>query len=179
MSTGKGKGNAIPLLAWADPEGSRRLRLPDFKTIGTWRWYCSYVPVLRTDVLPSSSVWRSKKTGLKILSDVAILREEGRYLGAHRNCKTATKFGAATVVGKSTVFVIDWVSVMSLVLVELFAVLICPHLVPSSVLGPRTWCAAWRLLSFLPQISIYNHKILRDRSSPFTSLVASLKLNTV
>jgi len=29
---------AIPLQAWTGPEGSRRLRLPDFKTIGTWRW---------------------------------------------------------------------------------------------------------------------------------------------
>jgi len=26
---------AIPLQAWTGPEGSRRLRLPDFKTIGT------------------------------------------------------------------------------------------------------------------------------------------------
>ena len=32
------KGKAIPLQAWTGPEGSRRLRLPDFKTIGTWRW---------------------------------------------------------------------------------------------------------------------------------------------
>ena len=32
---GKGKGKAIPLQAWAGPEGSRRLRLPDFKAIGT------------------------------------------------------------------------------------------------------------------------------------------------
>jgi hypothetical protein len=30
-----GKGKAIPLQALAGPEGSRRLRLPDFKTIGT------------------------------------------------------------------------------------------------------------------------------------------------
>jgi hypothetical protein len=29
-----GKGKAIPLQAWTGPEGSRRLRLPDFKTIG-------------------------------------------------------------------------------------------------------------------------------------------------
>ena len=29
------KDKAIPLQAWADPEGSRRLRLPDFKTFGT------------------------------------------------------------------------------------------------------------------------------------------------
>jgi len=31
------KKQAIPLQAWTGPEGSRRLRLPDFKTIGTWR----------------------------------------------------------------------------------------------------------------------------------------------
>ena len=30
---------AIPLQAWTGPEGSRRLRVPDFKTFGTWRWY--------------------------------------------------------------------------------------------------------------------------------------------
>jgi len=29
------KGTAIPLQAWTDPEGSRRLRLPDFKTVST------------------------------------------------------------------------------------------------------------------------------------------------
>jgi len=34
----KGKFKAIPLQAWTDPEGSRRLRLPDFKTINTRRW---------------------------------------------------------------------------------------------------------------------------------------------
>jgi hypothetical protein len=28
----------IPLQALTGPEGSRRLRLSDFKTIGTWRW---------------------------------------------------------------------------------------------------------------------------------------------
>ena len=31
----KVKGKAIPLQAWTDPVGSRMLRLPDFKTIGT------------------------------------------------------------------------------------------------------------------------------------------------
>jgi hypothetical protein len=31
----KGKGKAIPLQALTGPESSRRLRLPDFKTIGT------------------------------------------------------------------------------------------------------------------------------------------------
>jgi hypothetical protein len=34
----KGKGKAIPLQALTGPEGSRRFRLPDFKTIGTSRW---------------------------------------------------------------------------------------------------------------------------------------------
>jgi len=29
------KGTAIPLQAWTGPEGSRRLRLPDFKTVST------------------------------------------------------------------------------------------------------------------------------------------------
>ena len=29
------EGKAIPLLAWTGPEGSRKLRLPDFKTIST------------------------------------------------------------------------------------------------------------------------------------------------
>jgi len=31
----KGTGKAIPLQARTGPEGSRRLRFPDFKTIGT------------------------------------------------------------------------------------------------------------------------------------------------
>jgi hypothetical protein len=29
------KGKAIPLEAWTGPESSRRLKFPDFKTIGT------------------------------------------------------------------------------------------------------------------------------------------------
>jgi hypothetical protein len=32
------KGKSIPVQAWTGPEGSRRLRLPDFKTIGILRW---------------------------------------------------------------------------------------------------------------------------------------------
>ena len=41
---------AIPLQAWTGPEGSRRLKLPDFKTIGTWRdWGCQpYAPAAFT-----------------------------------------------------------------------------------------------------------------------------------
>jgi len=34
-SEGKVKGKAMPLQAWTGPEGSRKLRLPDFKIIGT------------------------------------------------------------------------------------------------------------------------------------------------
>jgi len=34
---GKGKGKTIPVEAWTGPEGSRSLRLPDFKTVGSWR----------------------------------------------------------------------------------------------------------------------------------------------
>ena len=30
----KGKWKTIPLQDWTGPEGSRRMRLPDFKTIG-------------------------------------------------------------------------------------------------------------------------------------------------
>jgi len=35
---GKCKGKAIPLKAWTGPEVSKSFRLPDFKTIGTWKW---------------------------------------------------------------------------------------------------------------------------------------------
>jgi len=40
------KGNAIPLQAWTGLEDSSSLRLPDFKTVYTWRWLgCkSYAP---------------------------------------------------------------------------------------------------------------------------------------
>ena len=33
-----GKGKAIPLQSWTGPEDSRRLRFPDFKTIGIRKW---------------------------------------------------------------------------------------------------------------------------------------------
>jgi len=35
MSCEESNGTAIPLQAWTGPEGSRRLRLPDFRSIGT------------------------------------------------------------------------------------------------------------------------------------------------
>jgi hypothetical protein len=34
----KGEGKGIPLQAWTGPAASRKLGLPDFKTIGTRRW---------------------------------------------------------------------------------------------------------------------------------------------
>jgi len=43
MHLGKGKGKAIPIQAWTGPEVSRRLRLPDFKTIGTCIY--GFIPV--------------------------------------------------------------------------------------------------------------------------------------
>ena len=32
ISASKGKGKAVPFQAWSGPEGSRKLRLPDFMT---------------------------------------------------------------------------------------------------------------------------------------------------
>jgi hypothetical protein len=34
----KGKDEAMPWQAWTGPEGSRTMRLPDFKTVSTWWW---------------------------------------------------------------------------------------------------------------------------------------------
>jgi len=33
MGKGKGKGKSVPVQTWTGPEGSRRLRLPDFMTV--------------------------------------------------------------------------------------------------------------------------------------------------
>jgi len=34
-SSSSSSGKAVPLQTWTGPEGSSRLRLPDFKTVGT------------------------------------------------------------------------------------------------------------------------------------------------
>jgi hypothetical protein len=47
---GKGKGKAIRIQAWTGPEGSRRLRLPDFKKI----WH---VKVVRLSALSNSRLY--------------------------------------------------------------------------------------------------------------------------
>ena len=46
--TGKGKGKSVPLQAWIGPEGSRKLRFPDFVTTAQDGGRLS---VLRTDRL--------------------------------------------------------------------------------------------------------------------------------
>jgi hypothetical protein len=53
-----GKGKAIPLQLLTGPEGSSRLRLPDFMTIGTGRWQgCQpYAPAVFT---PRKYSWYS------------------------------------------------------------------------------------------------------------------------
>jgi len=38
INSDKKNGKAIPLQAWTGLEGSRRLRFPDFMTIGTRKW---------------------------------------------------------------------------------------------------------------------------------------------
>ena len=55
----KGKGKAIPLQAWAGPEGSRRLRLPDFKTIGTHEGGKVVSPTHRSPLPPRKYSWYS------------------------------------------------------------------------------------------------------------------------
>jgi hypothetical protein len=45
----KAKGTAVLLPAWTGPEGSRRMRLPDYMTVGTQRWQCQpYAPAAFT-----------------------------------------------------------------------------------------------------------------------------------
>ena len=107
------KSKAIPLQAWTCPEGSRRLRLPDFKTIGTWIWpplplrkYFWYSLLLeaesisgpywgRKDYVNEKFQWREWKSNQ---------RPSGLQRSASTNCATAyprakgklNKFNATT-----------------------------------------------------------------------------------
>jgi hypothetical protein len=50
-----GEGKAIPLQPLTGPEGSRRFSLPDFMTIGTWRWQgCQPYPPLPPGNIPGT-----------------------------------------------------------------------------------------------------------------------------
>ena len=50
-----GKCQAIPLQAWTDPEGSRRFRLPDFKTVSIGR--SKFVSPTYRPPLPSQEIF--------------------------------------------------------------------------------------------------------------------------
>jgi hypothetical protein len=54
----KVKCKATPLQAWTGPEGSRRLNLPHFKTIGTWKWYGCH-PYAPSAFSPRNYSWYS------------------------------------------------------------------------------------------------------------------------
>ena len=66
---------AIPAQAYSGPEGSSRLRLPDFRTVGKWRWYgclshalASFTPKEIVLVLISFRCWVDTR---------AVVRPEG------------------------------------------------------------------------------------------------------
>ena len=93
----KGNGKAIPLQAWTSPEGSRKLRLPDLKTICTRSWFCQpYAPAAFTPqeiflVLISVSA-AGRIMSMKNSSDTnrnQNPRPTGLYRSASTNCATA------------------------------------------------------------------------------------------
>jgi len=51
----KSKGKAIPVKAWTGPEDSRRMKLPHFMAIGTWKWWGCH-PDTTTDVTPPRNI---------------------------------------------------------------------------------------------------------------------------
>jgi hypothetical protein len=92
------KGKAIPLQAWAGPEGSSRLRLPDFKTISTFRWYVRqpYAPAAFTPpgIIPGTL---SQPQGLVRPKDYVIKNSSDTIGNQTRDppaCSTAPKSNA-------------------------------------------------------------------------------------
>jgi len=51
------ENKAVPVQVWTGPEGSRRLRLPDFRTLGKWKWFIS--PTRRPSLPSMKYTWYS------------------------------------------------------------------------------------------------------------------------
>jgi hypothetical protein len=101
-----GKGKAIPLQALTGSEGSKRLKLPDFKTIHTWRWqgcqpyalasftprkYRLYPSLLESESNPGSYCGRKDYVNEKFLWHhwESIPRPSGFERSASTNCATS------------------------------------------------------------------------------------------
>jgi len=61
------KGKAIPVQPWTGPEVSRRLRLPDFKTVGPWRWL-GCLPYSPAASIPRKYSWKFQSFTTYILN---------------------------------------------------------------------------------------------------------------